>query len=407
MEQDKLKMLFVCDLVAPTGFATVAHNIIKHNKEIFDITGLGVNYKGDPHPYDFPIYPAMAGMQGNIYGLDRLCNILNQNTFDIVYILNDAWVISYYLDAIKKNVTKALPKFVVYFPVDSKFHNKQWYKDFDIVDKAFTYTQFGVDVVKECMPDLDIGIIPHGVDTGTFHRLHDTKGESKFELLGKTVYDMGNPEELFFVLNANRNQPRKKLEITMEGFSLFAKNKPETVRLYMHCGVRDSAIDVSYLSFRYGINDRLIMTNLNPGIQRVSEDRLNMIYNACDVGINTSLGEGWGLTNMEHAVTGAVQIVPRHSACEEIFSDCGMLMETVADSMFDNSQTVGKITTPQEVSRCLEILYNNNSLRKELCAKSISKFSSPKYQWVDIANIWRDVFIEVSKHDAPTISNEH
>ena len=407
MEEEKLKILFVSDLVAPTGFATVSHNIIKYNREIFDITGLGVNYKGDPHSYDFPIYPAMAGMQGNIYGLDRLCNILNQNKFDIVYILNDSWVLSYYLDAIKKNVTSPLPKFVVYFPVDSSYHNKQWYKDFDIVAKAFTYTQYGVDVVKQCAPNLDIGIIPHGVDSKTFSQLHPTKGESKFHLLGKSVYDMGNPEELFFVLNANRNQPRKRLDITMEGFSLFAKDKPETVRLYMHCGVRDSAIDVSYLSFRYGINERLIMTNLTPGIQRVSEERLNMIYNACDVGINTSMGEGWGLTNMEHAITGAPQIVPRHSACEEIFSDCGMLMETVTDYMFDNSQTVGKLTTPQEVARCLEILYNNKSLRKELASKAVSKFVSPKYQWEDIANIWRDVFIEVSKHDAPTIPVEH
>lgn len=409
MEEEKLKILFVSDLVAPTGFATVSHNIIKHNRELFDITGLGVNYRGDPHSYDFPIYPAMSGPQGNIYGIDRLINILNQNTFDVVFILNDAWIISYYLDAIKQNVNtenRPLPKIVVYFPVDSQFHNKQWYKDFDIVTKAFTYTQYGVDVVKQCAPDLNIGVIPHGVDSKTFYQTYASKGEAKFKLLGKTVYDMGNPEELFFVLNANRNQPRKRLDITMEGFGLFVKDKPETVRLYMHCGVRDSAVDVSYLSYRYGINERLIMTNLTPGIQRISEERLNMIYNACDVGINTSMGEGWGLTNMEHAITGAPQIVPRHSACEEIFSDCGVLMETVTNFMFDNSQTVGKLTSPEEVARCLEILYKNKSLRKELAAKAVSKFVSPKYQWADIANIWRDVFLEVCK-DATTVSNEH
>ncbi len=219
---------------------------------------------------------------------------------------------------------------------------------------------------------------------------------------------MGNPEELFFVLNANRNQPRKRLDVTMEGFSLFAKDKPHTVRLYMHCGVRDSAIDVSYLSYRYGINERLIMTNLNPGIQRVTEDRLNSIYNACDVGINTSLGEGWGLTNMEHAVTGAAQIVPRHSSCEEIFHDCGMLMETITDYTFDNSQTVGKLTTPQEVARCLEVLYRNKELRKELADKAIAKFTTSKYQWAEIANTWRDIFIEVCrKEDVTSIPHEH
>lgn len=405
MAEEKLKVLFVSDLVAPTGFSTVSHNIIKFLGDDFDVTGLGVNYKGDPHHHDFPIYPAMSGPGGNIYGVDRLCNILMNNKFDVVYILNDAWVVGYYLDAIKKNVTNPLPKIVVYFPVDSRFHSKVWYKDFDIVTRAFTYTEFGKQVVKEAVPELEVGVIQHGVDSLTFYKKFDSKGDAKIALLGQEAYKMGDPDSLFFVLNANRNQPRKRLDITMEGFSIFAKNKSDDVRLYMHCGNTDSAIDVLYLSERYGINNRLIMTNLTRGIQRVSEEKLNLIYNACDVGINTSMGEGWGLTNVEHAVTCAPQIVPRHSACEEIFKDCGLLMETITNYMFDNSQTVGKLTTPEEVARCLDVLYRDKELRQDLGNKSLEKLTSPKYEWENIAAIWRDVFIEVSKEDVASVPN--
>lgn len=175
----------------------------------------------------------------------------------------------------------------------------------------------------------------------------------------------------------------------------------------MHCGVRDASIDVIKEAKRYDIEKRLIFTSVNPGIQRVTKEKLNLIYNACDVGINTSLGEGWGLTNVEHAVTGAAQIVPRHSSCAELFNDCGLLMETIADWTFDQSETVGRVTTPDEVARCLEVLYRDRDLLKELSEKGRKKFTQPEYQWRTIAGTWRSVFQEaVAKDDTP-ISNEH
>lgn len=406
MEKDKLKVLFCSDLVVPTGFSTVSHNIIKSIEDDFEITGLGVNYRGDPHEYKFPIFPATNGLNNNIYGVDRLVNLLNGTKVDLLFLLNDAWVISYYLDAIKRDV-KNKPKIVVYFPVDSEFHNREWYKDFDIVTKAYTYTKFGKRVVQECIPELEIGIMPHGVDTSTFFKLPDTKLHLRKLLFGDSIEErVPNIGEQFFVFNGNRNQPRKKLDITMRGFSQFAKNKQD-VRLYMHCGVRDSSIDVTQLSKRYKIEDKMIITSATVGIQRVPPEKLNVIYNACDVGINTSMGEGWGLVNVEHAVTGAVQIVPRHSACEELFYDCGILMENVSDFMFDNSQTVGKITSSDEVARALEILYKNRSLLSELSVKGMKKFTAPEYQWYNIAQQWKKIFMEIcnDSEDSPSTNS--
>lgn len=398
MDKEKLKVLFVSDLVAETGFSTVSHNIIKYNLDRFDITGLGVNYAGDPHDFPFPIYPAMLRGNGNIYGIDRLCNILNAEDFDVVFILNDAWAISYYLDAVKKNVKKKLPKIVVYTPVDSRFHDPEWYRDFDIVTEAYTYTEFGKWVINhpDCKPDLKIGIMPHGVATEDFFQLYEDKAYSKIDLYGDKLKNLkGGPEDTFIVLNANRNQPRKKLDITMEGFAMFAEGKPENVRLYMHCGIRDSHIDVIKESKRYKIDNRLIFTSLTQGIQRASKAKLNAIYNACDVGINTSLGEGWGLTNMEHAVTGAAQIVPNHSACREIFQGCGLLLETFYDWTFDHSETVGRVTVPEEVAAKLEMYYKDRDLMKFMANAAREKFLKPEYQWKTIAQQWGDIFERV------------
>ncbi len=391
----KLKILFCSDLVVETGFSTVAHNIIKHNRDRFDFTGLGVNYNGDPHDYGFPIFPAMTRTSSNIYGVDRLTALLKSADFDVIFFLNDSWVISYYLEAIKKDVNKKLPHIVTYFPVDSEYHDKNWYKDFDIVNKAFTYTTFGKNVVNKCMPEMEVGIIPHGVDTDDFYKMYESRYLAKTDLFGESLKGVKDPEDTFVVLNANRNQPRKKLDITIKGFAQFAENKPENVKLYMHCGIRDSSIDVLKQAKRWNIDNHIVVTSMTVGIQRVSIGKLNQIYNACDVGINTSLGEGWGLTNVEHAVTGAVQIVPRHSACEELFYDCGLLLEPITDLTLDNSETVGKLTTPEEVAKNLEILYYDRNLLKELSLKGQEKFLRPEYQWKNIAQQWGDVFEEV------------
>lgn len=406
-EEKKLKVLFIGDLVVETGFSTVLHNIIKNVIDEFEVTGLGVNYNGDPHELGFPIFPARSA--GNIYGLDRAVSLFLTHDFDLVFILNDSWVISYYLDMFKKHVPKErIPKIVVYFPVDSKYHDETWYRDFDIVTQAVTYTDFGVEVVKQCAPNVSLKVIPHGVEVGDFYKMYLDRQQARLRLFGKEkVESFGDPEKVFIALNANRNQPRKRLDITFAGFSLFARNKPKEVKLYMHSGVEDSHVNLIKQSRRYGVEDRLIITSNTPGIQRLPVDRLNLVYNACDVGINTSMGEGWGLTNIEHAATGAVQIVPRHSACQEIFNDCGLLMETVTDFTFDNSQTVGRLTTPQELARCLEVLYRDTELRKELSNRGLAKFTQPTYQWKNIANTWKELFIEVSKRDATPISIKH
>lgn len=400
MSEEKLRVLVVGDLVVPTGFSTVLHNIVTPNLKEFDIIGLGVNYKGDPHNLGFPVYPAMAS-QGNIYGIDRLINLIKNNEFDLLFILNDAWVISYYLDAIKKNLKDAkLPKIVVYFPVDSLYHNPSWYRDFDIVNRAYTYTEFGKKVVKQAVSEMEVGIMPHGTNSAEFYKLHDSRAQARIDVFGSALEKMGNIDDLFIILNANRNQPRKRLDITIEGFSIFAKNKPKTVKLYMHTGVIDSAIDVRTISKRYDVDGRIIMTNLNQGIQKVTTEKLNQIFNACDIGINTSMGEGWGLTNTEHAATGAVQIVPRHSACEELFEDCGILMNTITNYTFDNSQTVGKLVTPDEVAKALELIYEDKALRQALSQKSVEKFTREEYQWSHIAKQWADIFKEVCSDDS-------
>ena len=391
----KPKLLWVSDLVTPTGFSRVSHSLIEFLMNKYDIVGIGVNYRGDPHNYPFPIYP--AGISGHIFGEDRLANILNNTKFDVLFILNDSWIINNYLEYLKKTVTMPLPKIVVYFPVDSKDHDPNWYSNFHMVNRAVTYTEFGKSVVngEGCSPNMKLDIIPHGINNSVFYKKFSIRRDAKQSLVGN-----GRDPNSFIFLSANRNQPRKRLDITLRAFKLFAEGKND-VLLHMHCGVRDSHIDVAAIALRLKIDDKLILTNLGNGVQMVPDAKLNDIYNAADVGLNSSMGEGWGLTSIEHAITGAPQIVPDHSACAEIFNDCGLLVPTITDFTFDNTMSVGKLITPEAMAEKMELLYTNRELYDDLSKKSLAKFQDPMYSWRTIAGTWDRLFSETMK-DANT-----
>jgi hypothetical protein len=54
---------------------------------------------------------------------------------------------------------------------------------------------------------------------------------------------------------------------------------------------------------------RLLTIDTTPPSTYYNDDTINQLYNACDIGINTANGEGFGLCQLEHLATGAPQVV--------------------------------------------------------------------------------------------------
>jgi glycosyltransferase involved in cell wall biosynthesis len=383
--ENKIKVLAIGDGVTPTGFSRVMHSIFGRlaNKENYEIHHLAVNYYGDPHNYNYRIYPAAIG--GDVYGINRLKNFTGK--VDIIFILNDLWIINEYLKEIKKTFNP-IPKIVVYFPVDAENLDPVWFSNFDIVSQSVVYTKFGFNCVLEANEDIKARIITHGVDTNTFYKLPESKEELK-----KGVYpDREDFKDSFIVLNANRNQPRKRIDIAVEAFSLFAENKPENVKYYHHAGLTDVGWDIRRVAKYYGIEKRLVLTNLNTGVQSVSDEKLNMIYNTTDVGITSTTGEGFGLTSVEHAMTGAPQIVPGHSACKELFFDCGVVVPAHIKIAFEKTTTVGRLALAGDLAEALGNLYTNHRYYDALSLAGIRKFGNETFSWDKITDLWDELF---------------
>lgn len=389
----KPKVLWHSEIVANTGFANVSRSLIEHLKASFDITVLEWTRAFNP---DFEIGKASLFYKENGYRLNGKKNLHDSmalerldadylNRFDAFFILNDVWNIDPVLNRLQLNGFKG--KVICYFPVDAAQHDPDWYKNFDIVDKAITYTHFAYQEVLKAAPQLRdrLCVLPHGTNFDIFHALPEDKKE-----LRKKIWpgETGNRlSESFIFLNANRNQPRKRLDITMRAFGLFAEGK-EDVALYMHCGNEDSSMNIVKLAERYGFEKKLIVTEgAFKGIPKVGNRELNLLYNVCDVGINTSLGEGWGLTNTEMAAVGKPQIVPAHSACKELFGSTGVVCACESEYTIDNIMTIGKIVSAESVSVAMQKLYSDVDFYAKTAKLTKEKFNQKWLNWKNVSKI--------------------
>ena len=370
---------------AGTGFGNVLKFIINHlPKDRFKISVLGLYYNGEPHGLNCYIYPVKNSAEH--HDKDELVKIIKKENPDIIFLLSDIWVIDPMLKFFKEyNLTKKR-KIVGYIPVDAKDHDPRWYDNIDILSQLVVYNEFGKSVVNKACPNLDPLIIEHGVDNKVFYKKFETRTEAK-----KALFKAPELHDSFIVLNAGRNQPRKRLDITLRAFAEFAKDKQD-VFLYMHSGAKDAHIDTIRLATELGIYSKLIMTTDKSGLPNIDIEDLNLLYNACDVGINTGLGEGFGLPNAEHAATGALQIVPDHSALTDLYKDCGVLVPANILFTLDGISTTAKMVAIQDVVKALELVYNNKDLYTQKSKLCYEKFTSEKYSWKYITEQWIQLF---------------
>jgi glycosyltransferase involved in cell wall biosynthesis len=398
---ERPRILVAGDGAVPTGFARVMEGIFTPLAKRYEIHHLGTNYRGDPHGYEWKLYPAEVG--GDRWGAGRVLPLIEKIKPSLVFILNDIWVQHAYLQELRK--LKEAPPVVLYCPVDGGPLDAESVEPLRGVKRCVAYTEFGRGVIeaaaaaqraKDTYFDFPaVEVIPHGVDTETFRPLEAEGVSQRLHARRLLFKGMDDLEGRFIVLNANRNQPRKRIDTTIRGFALFARDKPANVNLFLHMGVEDVGWNVILLARRYGVEDRVLMSSLNKVMQTVSPRQLNVVYNACDVGVNTSSAEGWGLPSFEHAATRAAQVVPRHSACAELWEGSGLLVEPALSIVNEKILTEGWLVTPEGLAEALERLYVDREFLNEMSERAYRNATRTEYRWGDIAARWDALFREV------------
>jgi glycosyltransferase involved in cell wall biosynthesis len=399
------RILIIGDAVAPTGFARVIRTIFAPLQKDFELHQLATRYDGRAHDYSWKLYAAAKGK--SVYGYHQVVPLIEEIKPAAVFLLYDLVFQVRYMEELRR--APARPKVVIYSPVESGPIAPEITQRLEGVTRYVMYTEYGrseiaksIEQVRAQHPNFrfpELEVIPHGVDTERFYPLGDDEGDiptRRLEARRAMKFDDAEHLNAFIVLNANRNMPRKRIDLTMQGFAEFAQDKPANVKLYLHMATEDTGWNVAILAKRYGIFDRLMMTRADNVRPQFSDQQLNLLYNACDVGITTTTGEGWGMVSFEHAATRAAQIIPRHTSLAQLWDGAAEFIEPAFKLTYPGNLTDGHLVTPGAVAAALERVYRDRNYREALAQAAYRNATRPELNWGAIAARWKQLFNEVS-----------
>jgi len=331
---EKIKILAYMDSpTCATGFGTVSRNILEalHKTGKYEIGVFGINYWGDPHEFPYRIWPAGTNQENDPYGRNKFYNFVANYDFDILFVLQDTFIIDF-LPKVKAhldNVRVKPYKIVTYYPIDGK-PKPEWLANVTVSDTIVAYSEFGkkqtLDVLEEAGEIFsgDISVIPHGANVKEFMPV-DTVTRERF----RHEY-FGNNKDKFIITNVNRNQQRKDIPRTIQAYIEFKKECPDAF-LYLHMAGKDQGWDLEQVLRGLGLKpeqDYKLPMNFGPN-QGYPRDILNLIYNASDCVVSTTLGEGMGLGWLEAMATKTPIIMPDNTAMSEfITEDLGFLADS-------------------------------------------------------------------------------
>ena len=399
----KKKLLWCGDIVAMTGFARVTENVLERLRDKYEIVVLGNNWWGDPTPLQefYKMYPSSNRFQQAPFGEQRIREVVEREKPDVVFTINDMWIINDQYKQIADLHEQKKFKFVGYAPMDSYGWLGSLNETANKWDGIISYTEFGAHEFIAGGIQKPVAVIPHGVTRGQFYP--KDKAEARKALSLK--------DDIFIVFNGNRNQFRKRIDITIEAFAKFAKDKPDT-QLYLHMGLKDQGWDIiplfSRAMGREGLdpNGRIILTAQTEGPPNVEVDMLNNIYNAVDVGVNTCKGEGWGLVNFEHAACRVAQVVPDHTSCKEIFEGYGRLISCNHVDVDVNYAREMPCPSSDHLAEILTDLYENREKLDATAELCYTRVTDKQFDWDTVALQFGGVFEDVLNEVDHTIEEE-
>lgn len=378
------RLLWVGDAGCPSGFALATHKILETLHRYYDVTVLGINYLGDPHSYPYPIYAAAPG--GDFFGIGRLvwlCDIVKP---DVIVVQQDGWNVPHYVNHLMQFPEYRDVPVIAIVAIDGKNFRGEWLTG---VSLAVFWTQFALDEAREGGYDGPAVVIPLGVDLEMFHQ--SDKREARNRILPVPL------DDAFIVGNVNRNQPRKRWDLTLRYFAGWVKTKKVAdAYLYLHAApTGDTSINVKKLAQYYGVLDRVIFREPN-ALYGVSEAEMRDTYNCFDLAISTTQGEGMGLTAMEAMACGVPCILPDWAALGEWAKGASWLVPCTSTAIGPPYvNVIGGVPDEASFISALHALYTNPSYCEQNRAAGLERVTQERFRWPNIAQRYHTAIEEM------------
>ena len=257
-------------------------------------------------------------------GADALFPVLIRRRPDIVIALADVWWLPYFnAPHIRRQMEMIGAPWALYFPIDGETADgrlpESWVELLEAVDVPVAMSRYGQAVAARC--GIETHYIPHGVDLEIFQPPDDRDAAKR----------RVGAEGKFLVLSDSRNQPRKMIPRLLDAFAAFAQGRDD-VLLHLHTDPDDAFAFTPTYAYRVledvrslGLQGKVRFT---PGMVMregggIPLETLAGYYQAADVHLLASSGEGFGLPTLQAAAAGAVPMAGDYSASSELVREHG------------------------------------------------------------------------------------
>jgi D-inositol-3-phosphate glycosyltransferase len=372
------KLLWVGDAGCATGFSRATHKILETLSKTWNVVVLGIGYNGDPHGFPYDIYPAFSG--GDMFGVGRIAWVVRQEQPDVIVLQNDPWNIQPYLDELN-GVTRA--PVVASLAIDGLNCQR--------LDTRLTHcifwTKFAEAEAKKSGYAGPSSVIPLGVDLDVYRPMDQAEARATLEVTSGAA----NLQDAFIVGNVNRNQPRKRLDLTIAYFAEWIKTRNvHNAFLFLHvCPTGEKGCDIRQFVRYHGIQNRVILADPDAG-NGVPEAQLACTYAMFDVMLTTTQGEGFGLPTLEGLACGIPQIVPNWSALGLeggwLSDGCALHVPCTSTSLTAGVNVIGGVASKHSVIEALDQLYQYEETRSRLSLNGLTLAQQSQFRWEAIGS---------------------
>lgn len=391
MKRDEIMKLLIvsADPRLTLGYSKVIHQIANYlaTKEV-EIVMYTINYEENdslPNTYIDPRIKLIPIPDSTSFGLDKFTGVVDDESPDCVLVYAPISIVYNYISLLSDNM-----KIFVYADICQKWadvHKLQNMKN--KVTHWFTFLKCWSDYLIGDMKidSQKVSIIEHGINFNEFQPI-ETSEAKKMVGFGK-----------FVVLNLNRNTLRKNWAVTISGFVEFLSRHdydPE-IQLYVACGAdknsSDSHCDIEshvYTEFlKRGLNYMNYTSSfiLNNNPLGLTKEKLNLIYSASDIGLNTCLSEGFGLCSIEHAYFNKPQVVTDLPTFRDTLKESAIFMKPCCITSYTGSSELNgdrAILDYNTVADALDMCYKNHTKTVRRRVFDTREMVFKRFNWLNI-----------------------